>query len=69
MMAVLGVAAICTDVSRTARSELMGDFDVNRLAISDWTSSCRDLPPRPIENHTFDYNYRDFATRLSGYQH
>ena len=62
-LAVLGVAAICAGVSRTAtaRSELMGEFDVYRPAISDLDL----LSPSPLDYHTFDYNRPDFATRLS----
>ena len=58
----LAVAAICAGVSRTAtaRSELMGEFDVYRPAISDLDL----LSPSPLDYHTFDYNRPDFATRL-----
>jgi len=61
-LAVLGVAAICAGVSRTAtaRSELMGEFDVYRPAISDLDL----LSPSPLDYHTFDYNRPDFATSM-----
>lgn len=61
-LGVAGVVAICAGVSRVrgGQTELMGEFDLYRPAISDLDL----LHPSPLDYHTFDYERPDFATSM-----
>jgi len=62
VLAVAGLVAVCAGVSRVhgGQSELMGEFDLYRPAISDLDL----LHPSPLDYHTFDYQRPDFATSM-----
>ena len=61
-LAVAGVVAIVAGVSRSGavRSELMGEFDLYRPAISSLDLGS----PSPLDYHTFDYTRPDFAASM-----
>ena len=61
-LAVAGIVAISAGVSRSdaVRSELMGEFDLYRPAISSLDLGS----PSPLDYHTFDYTRPDFPASM-----